>query len=95
MPDQHTPGPWTFEYENEYHDGGGFAEWFEVQADGDRIAKVDEEADARLIAAAPDLLAACREVLGEIERQQHARLYPDVVDLLRCAIDSATREPVE
>jgi hypothetical protein len=51
----HTPGPWRFEhYSDLYHDIYG--------ADGSLIVDdcgVIGQANARLIAAAPDLLAAC------------------------------------
>lgn len=51
MSAQHTPGPWL-----EPCTYG--ASRFEVQGDGRRVAVVDKIDDARLIAAAPDLLAA-------------------------------------
>lgn len=75
LPDEnrvaHTPGPWTFEV----HDG---AKSSAMYAKDDRICEpvcviphddITEEgyevvlANARLIAAAPDLLAACKALL--------------------------------
>ena len=60
---QHTPGPWKVEPPlsalNEYgyeviRDGVGICELGRTEQDG---------ANARLIAAAPDLLAMCKELL--------------------------------
>ncbi len=57
---KHTPGPWRSQYSNDvgpYDDY--FVEFFEVTSeDGTKIAQVEEEKDARLICAAPDLLEA-------------------------------------
>ena len=78
----HTPGPWAV---NEWSGGwtvyGGrmpLATGVEVA----RIAPVDDErerneADARLIAAAPDLLAACEALLGEFA--EHDPYHPKVL----------------
>lgn len=59
----HTPGPWTVE-----HDTEGFYIRMEALGDVDKYLAVyastdpvRREADALLIAAAPDLLAACEE----------------------------------
>jgi hypothetical protein len=64
---KHTPGPWQAEQDDVPYDGG-FETWC-VNADGAGICmmdcpKDDMEANARLIAAAPDLLEALEEVLG-------------------------------
>lgn len=64
----HTPGPWDVQDPL----GGGPNEW--IFADGLYIAEVDgerEEADAnaRLIAAAPDLLAALKDAVEYLELQ--------------------------
>ena len=76
MSAQHTPGPWKIEGDNIYG------------PNGQRIADVwsgyeDEiHADARLIAAAPELLAALREmVAGDAEAIKEAEAigipFPD------------------
>jgi hypothetical protein len=64
MSAQHTPGPWGVE---DYRgDGCRFRVWH----DGILIAKIDDdgpdfgEADARLIAAAPDLLEALQAAIA-------------------------------
>lgn len=72
----HTPGPWTakpWTYEN------GKRTVCTIQTDTDAIAQVldlwcpddrtaEKEANARLIAAAPDLLAALRAVIRVADR---------------------------
>lgn len=62
---KHTPGPW-YVYPTEYDND---TESFDVMADGAAItiACPPSEADARLIAAAPDLLAACEQVLSRLD----------------------------
>lgn len=68
---KHTPGPWYFDPEHRPHHYG-----CNVGAEtGECIATVapgengDSEtiANARLIAAAPDLLAACEEFVRKVE----------------------------
>ena len=66
---EHTPGPWTAKiYERHHvvviHSGA----WDEV-ATVDLAAMPDAEADARLIAAAPDLLALLEKLI-DIEGPQ-------------------------
>lgn len=68
MTDKHTPGPWSHvadvrEYDGEEHLEG----WGIEAADGEQIVGCegilgDGEANARLIAAAPELLAELRIV---------------------------------
>ena len=53
---EYTPGKWAIGYDNTGN--GGFCEWWNVEADDEHIAKVAGEANARLIAAAPDMLEA-------------------------------------
>ena len=64
---EHTPGPWERSYDNDGN--GGFSEWFNV---GPAIVRFhgDEKqakANARLIAAAPDLLAALEVAYAALE----------------------------
>ena len=60
----YTKGPWTFDYSTWHY-------WFIEHQQGDEtytLTKLDcGEADARLIAAAPDLLEALREAIEIIE----------------------------
>lgn len=55
----HTPGPWTFQEIDDAHGMGIFAD---ENGNGERVAEVFTTGldDARLIASAPDLLAACK-----------------------------------
>lgn len=61
-----TPGPWKAEFRNGWCDGI-------IGPDGHDIVKTDSgvyppnEADAHLIAAAPELLAACEATLNSLE----------------------------
>lgn len=60
---KHTPGPWTCSLHSELPE-----RTHEVVTAGESVADVTGEANARLIAAAPDLLAAldaCAEMLGD------------------------------
>lgn len=60
----HTPGPWRVLDFNER----GFDRFFGVQmgrSGGFRVEGPDAEANARLIVAAPELLAACKRALEE------------------------------
>jgi hypothetical protein len=66
----HTPGPWTAK---ELHANySGFVVLAENRPRKGYMARVDDksgvfsEADARLIAAAPELLAACKRALAAI-----------------------------
>lgn len=65
---KHTPGPWNYQALAGKHDFAVYAD-----ADGKNLALVCGfyEANARLIAAAPDLLAACRRlVTGHAENSE-------------------------
>ena len=82
----HTPGPWKVEQSQEYEstytivNGPGFlSHWVNPNAEE------EEAANARLIAAAPDLLVACRMALND-------RMYKDwpaIADALMAAIAKA------
>ena len=62
---KHTPGPWTFRFEP-YPDGTPYAkidagtddDYYSPNCAGFRIRGIIQISDTRLIAAAPDLLAA-------------------------------------
>jgi len=66
----HTPGPWA--YDNTDPEGGAILAQYQGSRKGRfRVALVDDEmeavdANARLIAASPDLLAALKAVCGTI-----------------------------
>ncbi len=62
----HTPGPWVYDegivYPQEDHAGQA---WI-----ADIRGAVDADANARLIAAAPDLLQALKDILHTLEQEQ-------------------------
>jgi len=71
---QHTPGPWAIETDRDAgHSNHQRHHIFAIVGGGNRLAvccyKQNEEANARLIAAAPDLLEALKEALeiGDLE----------------------------
>jgi hypothetical protein len=72
----HTPGPWI------RHDTPDYAEI--CSNDGHAVAMVAREADANLITAAPDLLAALRAVVSVSDRKTVE------FDAARAAIAKAT-----
>ena len=76
---EHTPGPWTVDR-------------LCIQAPDGNVALVNlaraSDADARLIAAAPDLLEACKGVYDEHEHD-HAPRQCFVCDKLAAAIAKA------
>ena len=71
--EKHTPGPWFLRHP-EIKDEQG-VEIASVNCYRDCLP--EEEANARLIAAAPDLLAAC-EALDEFQRDYHANTRDDM-----------------
>jgi hypothetical protein len=94
MTDTHTPGPWTASDERRgifeiIHDGDLLAQVWRVRHAGD--GDLPAEANARLIAAAPELLEACREALALISEFELEALdgRDEVPDLLRAAIAKA------
>jgi len=62
MSEQHTPGPWVVEKTDGYVVCELTAGWCVVATEADPN-KYSPEADARLIAAAPELLAALEDLL--------------------------------
>jgi len=87
---KHTPGPWNnVTYNNESHPTiiGPNGDECIALIDGNE----DNEANARLIAAAPDLYFACRAALLTLEDDDNYYKYKDVVNTLRQAIAKATK----
>ena len=90
-PRQHTPGPWTVD--NQYIHGPDGIRFLAVAGDG------AGQANARLIAAAPELLDAAKLVLAwyEAENNHAGTSFMERVDMcrdsenaLRAAIAKAT-----
>lgn len=98
----HTPGPWTIQ---RYGDGDSLV----IHSDADnRVCFMATAgsygdpaiiaADARLIAAAPDLLAALRTLYREIDDRHHGRMPDEVqhaMDDAAAAIAKASNQPKE
>lgn len=83
---KHTPGPWTYEPGDSMECG---CIWAPARMVCDFIEDPNE-ADARLIAAAPDLLEALRAVdvlFGHLARDSTQRIW---LDNARAAIAKAT-----
>ena len=81
---QHTPGPW-------YLNPRG---WI-VQSTGDIVTRLEcsenKEADAMLLASAPELLSACMSALRALEDNlQPGPMDEDAKEGLRAAIAKAT-----
>lgn len=90
---EHTPGPWTIDPP---HDGN-----YPIREgpDGYLIATVwkddsgFQEGDARLIAAAPDLIAACRAFVAwdvdEHPDEFHEGRLESIARMIRAAVEKA------
>ena len=100
----HTPGPWRFEQISRSMLADGKGNKFYVLQDSDGqevIADWLKEADARLIAAAPDLLEALRKAeaalsdIGDAEREPGddvawlERRAAEALPIVRAAIKKA------
>ena len=94
MPNSFTPGPWRAEFPDEISvrdaDGGRIAILANLKGRLGMKGRRDTsevEANARLIAAAPDLLEALQEMV-----RTFAKNHPLAVDVARAAIARATGE---
>ena len=93
MSTQHTPGPWKL-------DGAANTGDLDIISPTGRIAMLDCEfseasedvltADARLIAASPELLAALQRALAAIEYYHAREGSPETLADARAAIAKAT-----
>jgi hypothetical protein len=93
MSAQPTPGPWTYRnWRNSRTDAGIGIEGPQHEETAD--VPLGHIADARLIAAAPELLAALEETLEELEIARDGELWPTgasaVAHRARAAIAKAT-----
>ena len=95
---EHTPGPWVvcpIQKEDLLHSrkvGTGPEGWLGVaQAHGDTQEEAD--ANARLIAAAPDLLEACRIALVYLESDADDQQEREDWAQIRVAIHKAEGKP--
>lgn len=82
---QHTPGPWRYDYELDYC--GEI-----IASNGTSICSFTDEPstnDARLIAAAPDLLAVLQELEESVDYWSEYDVPLGIVDRIRAAIAKA------
>ena len=90
----HTPGPWHTGTDEDghvvYNESGGFI----ADAGLDDGDEGEEAANARLIAAAPDLLAACQEIFDRLNRKRPISEVPGV-DAETGAWMRSTREKLD
>ena len=95
MSTQHTPGPW------ELVPASGRCPWPAVirgETGGFLVHGISKqlcEADARLIAAAPDLLEAlklCESNISSLLASAHPKVYGEWLTVVRAAIAKATGE---
>lgn len=90
----HTPGPFHAD-----HSGGRIAIWalgdkrvFLGACSEKEIGRRQAEANAALFVAAPDLLAACEELIQDAEARPGAYLHARGLDEIRAAIAKAKGE---
>ena len=99
MTTAHTPAPWTVRDGHEHSEDCPLNVW---ATDGRIVAAVvgmgdyllepateEGQANARLIAAAPDLLAALRDLLAGMEQHGAEKWMPHRMDRARAAITKA------
>jgi len=91
---KHTPGPWRAEM-------NGFCRmavidkkyrYLTYKAGSDRMSDEELEANANLIAAAPDLLEALKRMFSTIEDSHIPGAPGSPIEMARAAIDKATGE---
>lgn len=96
MTTTHTPGPWAYDadsqevFSDDARHGAGWIAFIKGNdGEGRPLTEPERLANARLIAAAPDLLAAAIDALETFERR-----FPDspTAHDLRAAIARATGE---
>jgi hypothetical protein len=87
----HTPGPWTLDRRQSM-----YGDYFRtLGTDGkpidERLGSATGEANARLMASAPDLLEACKDAVMYLDPSCEECPSPEVLlDVLRAAIARAT-----
>lgn len=93
MSAQHTPGPWTLDDRGckfiVHKTGDGYITRDICRMDGSTMAAFAQEANARLIAAAPELLAALQLYLAHAPEPECA-IGRHVQQKARAAIAKAT-----
>jgi hypothetical protein len=97
MSNKHTPGPWEVFYKTKYDEwhvsvpmSEGNMRWGLFD---DGVRSENPEADARLIAAAPDLLKACKALELLFAPLARDCTAADAIDKARAAIAKAEGQP--
>lgn len=94
---KHTPGPWTYFYKNKYDEHHVslplIGQSMRLGLFEDGCPTENPEADARLIAAAPDLLEAMQAMLSEFNESMTGIVHDElaVIAKARAAIAKATQ----
>ena len=96
----HTPGPWVT-YRGKVYHHEGITQWKSTvirpvvngRVMSISIAKCDNEGNARLIAAAPDLLEALKKALRVISIVCDPDEYAEPIKAIRAAIAKVAGEP--
>lgn len=87
MKGQHSPGPWSWDGENNDIDaaGGGCVCWIQPHGNVNTVSFYNEEfshADARLIAKAPEMLAMLRRIRSTCHLFEENTLADDIDRLI-------------
>lgn len=88
---QHTPGPWKYDWieKSIFYDDNDVQPRIAIM-DGDNTSEDQNAADARLIAAAPDLLAALKAIVGCLGPEGYlSACGKSITDQARAAIAKA------
>lgn len=89
MRTQHTPGPWNFRRDTGYiHDHDGDGRIVATATYGFR-SNEENEANSRLISAAPELLAALKRLFATINHPGIPGAEGSVIEVARAAIAKA------
>ena len=93
-----APGPWTASWTNDVGpDDEYYVEFYEIlDAQGNRVGTAEEEADAKLMALAPELLEALKlaeQSIGSfVSDHGWSQRDMDILDTVTAAIAKATGE---
>lgn len=96
---KHTPGPWEWDWRQIDGEADCGVRWMKREGHAYSVCRAPRyqsqeqwEADARLIAAAPDLLSALIAMEAKASKQNWNDAYPDQLEAARAAIAKATGE---
>jgi hypothetical protein len=85
----HTPGPWKAATAFSENEPNGYHVISPPKWGSPDIAIADSDANARLIAAAPELLAACQFLADAAETEPGMSIYRAHIEQARAAIAKA------